>query len=271
MCWRSTEVDSARVRHLQSMLMVAAFKCPAYNFEAREIYNTFVRTHRSTLSNHNDVLKRHFMRAHGAIEGQRAYDRFTTTLANRDSDDSMAMLSDYCEAANMIGREAIETAPQDLILLANDLRSEPAGTHHRCDAGSPVIAAAPVAAPAIAVAAPPVNDPVLIAAVAPVPAAEPVQAEPAVLTTVAAAADTPEPEDAVPAVAEVAAVEAVPAPVLRKAAVERDADTASQADTAKALAAAAAALQEAAEALKAASNPIPDAAPVARTAVPGAR
>lgn len=215
------------------MLMVAALQCDSWRNPSRSRYNTFVMTHRPALNSHNDVLKLHFIRTHGFANGQAAYDRFTTTLANSDAHDAAAMAADYCETAATFVRLATEAHPAALAELADELGSRPVGVGRECGTDD----APPIATRALAV-----------------PVASP--ARPELL-------DAPEPEPAfgpevtmvaTPAVEVADAIDAAPDPSV----------------TAKALAAAATALQAAAEALRAASAPVlPEAEPIGRTPIPG--
>jgi hypothetical protein len=81
-CWDERETEAALVRDLQTTLMVAALRCRVVGQDMLADYNAFVTTSRATLASMNDRLKQRFNRAHGAAEGQRQYDRFTTSLAN---------------------------------------------------------------------------------------------------------------------------------------------------------------------------------------------
>ena len=46
-CWNDTEVAAARVRDLQSRLMVDALRCRAFGIDILGAYNEFVRSNRS--------------------------------------------------------------------------------------------------------------------------------------------------------------------------------------------------------------------------------
>lgn len=81
-CWaRQDTAAAAKVRELQTMLMVGALRCRATGIDILAGYNAFVSAHRQTIAAMNDRLKAHFASS-GPIEGQRRYDRFTTALAN---------------------------------------------------------------------------------------------------------------------------------------------------------------------------------------------
>jgi hypothetical protein len=80
-CWNGAAVKAAKVRDLQTLLMVGALQCRSTQYDVLGHYNRFVKAHRTTISAHNDVLKTHFVRAGKA----RDYDRFTTAMANGHS------------------------------------------------------------------------------------------------------------------------------------------------------------------------------------------
>jgi hypothetical protein len=111
-CWAKEEIAAAKVRELQTMLMVGALRCRASGIDILPSYNRFVSVNRSTITAMNDRLKVHF-RSSGTAEGQRRYDRFTTALANGygagstgpESCAEMADLSD--EAASASGSAAL--------------------------------------------------------------------------------------------------------------------------------------------------------------------
>lgn len=238
-CWQDHEVSAAKVRNLQSMLMVAALQCSGPNFRTSEHYDNFVRQNRSTLVGHNDALKSYFMRAHGIRDGQRAYDAFTTALANSHSDYAMATGASFCHTADSLVRLAATSTGEDLLILASNVSERPFGVGDYCSESAPVLAGlAPLPPRAPALPAP---------AEATEPAAE-AEATVALATPLPAVAVAPA-DAPVAAVAEETEAEA---PTEVAAAVPAGAD-AEQAATAQALQAAAVALQAAAEALKSAT------------------
>ena len=79
--WTPAETSAAKVRALQTKLMVAALRCRATGIDILATYNRFVGVRRAELRAANDRLKAHFAAAGSAI-GQRDYDRYTTALAN---------------------------------------------------------------------------------------------------------------------------------------------------------------------------------------------
>lgn len=81
-CWNAQAITAAKVRDLQTMLMVAGLRCRGTGSDVLAGYNRFVNANRGAIMVVNDQLKAHFRTAYGAVEGQRSYDRFTTALAN---------------------------------------------------------------------------------------------------------------------------------------------------------------------------------------------
>jgi hypothetical protein len=81
-CWNSTQVAAAKVRDLQSRLMVATLRCQAMGADVSGAYNRFVRANRETLQGANAVLLAQFRTGFGNSQGETQYDRFATALAN---------------------------------------------------------------------------------------------------------------------------------------------------------------------------------------------
>lgn len=107
-CWNETQVAAAKVRDLQSRLMVATLRCSAMGLNVAPAYNRFVNANRTTIQSANGVILAQFRAGVGAA-AQVHYDRFATALANIYGDDATnqnvcaetAMLAD--EAANAGG------------------------------------------------------------------------------------------------------------------------------------------------------------------------
>ena len=123
-CWNSQQAAAAKVRDLQSRLMVASLRCRAIGIDVLEPYNAFVSTNRDTLQAANGVLRAQFAAGFGN-EGESAYDRFTTALANEYGADSTTaqICADTADAA----MEAVEAAGsvQKLLRLAERLGTGP--------------------------------------------------------------------------------------------------------------------------------------------------
>ncbi len=80
-CWNPTQVAAAKVRDLQSRLMVATLRCQAMGIDVSGAYNRFVGANRATIQGANAVLLAQFRSGYGG-EAQVHYDRFATALAN---------------------------------------------------------------------------------------------------------------------------------------------------------------------------------------------
>src|SRR3546814_9234714 len=81
-CWQASEVAAAKVRDLQTRMMVAGLQWRGYGPEMLATYNRFVVVHRTSIQRDNRVLRARFIRSDGRSDGQRGYDRYTTALAN---------------------------------------------------------------------------------------------------------------------------------------------------------------------------------------------
>jgi len=112
-CWNTTQVAAAKVRDLQSRLMVATLRCQAMGADVTEPYNRFVRANRTTIQGANAVLLAQFRSGYGSQGGQTQYDRFATALANiygADATDhgicadTAALAEEAAAAAGDIGR-----------------------------------------------------------------------------------------------------------------------------------------------------------------------
>lgn len=86
-CWNDTQVAAAKIRDLQSRLMVATLRCQAMGVNVSGAYNRFIAANRTTIQNANGVILAAFRDGHGG-EAQLHYDRFTTALANIYGDDA---------------------------------------------------------------------------------------------------------------------------------------------------------------------------------------
>jgi hypothetical protein len=86
-CWNETQVAAAKVRDLQSRLMVATLRCQAMGVNVADAYNRFVTANRATIQGANGVLMAQFRTGYGG-QAQSQYDRFATSLANIYGDDA---------------------------------------------------------------------------------------------------------------------------------------------------------------------------------------
>jgi hypothetical protein len=112
-CWGPQEAAAAKIRDLQSRLMVATMRCRAMGVDVLAQYNQFVRDNRATIQLANGVLKAQFASGYGP-EGETFYDRFTTALANEYGAEPTT-----AEICDQVAQEAAEAAAAqgDLRLL----------------------------------------------------------------------------------------------------------------------------------------------------------
>ena len=80
-CWNETQVAAAKVRNLQSRLMVATLRCQGRGLDITAAYNRFVVANRATIQGANTVIMAQFRSGVGR-EAERHYDSFATSLAN---------------------------------------------------------------------------------------------------------------------------------------------------------------------------------------------
>ena len=102
-CWDAQETEAAKIRDLQSRLMVATLRCRAFGIDVLTAYNDFVRVNRGALQQANGVIKAQFDKGYGR-EGQRFYDSFTTALANEYGGDATSF--EVCAETAAIAAEA---------------------------------------------------------------------------------------------------------------------------------------------------------------------
>jgi hypothetical protein len=102
-CWDQQQAAAARIRDLQSRLMVATMRCRAMGFDVLTAYNDFVRVNRSTIQAANGLIKAQFESGYGA-EADTFYDRFTTALANEYGGDATS--GEICGQTAEVAAEA---------------------------------------------------------------------------------------------------------------------------------------------------------------------
>lgn len=78
-CWSETAISAAKVRDMETMLMVSALRCRSADPTILPAYNAFVRSSRVALTQVNNTLRRQFA-DQGGLNG---YDRYVTSIANR--------------------------------------------------------------------------------------------------------------------------------------------------------------------------------------------
>lgn len=125
-CWNGAAVKAAKVRDLQTLLMVGALQCRTSQYDVLANYNKFVKAHRVVISAHNDVLKSHFIRAKNA----RGYDKFTTALANGRSID--AINPGFCKETAALAEQLVRASPAEVEAMAERLVAMPKGVGRTC-------------------------------------------------------------------------------------------------------------------------------------------
>ena len=174
-CWTAKEMTAARIRDLQSVLMVGALQCRATEHNLLADFNQFVVAGRALIVSENDVLKARFVRLQGAKEGNRTYDSFTTALANDHSATTSRMV-DFCGQAQALAVESVAAlalgkADEALELIAERLGEHPRGVGAGCADVKPVTVVATMdpklPAPLMAVSAPAPVQQVAVAAAQP--------------------------------------------------------------------------------------------------------
>jgi hypothetical protein len=114
-CWNPTQVAAAKVRDLQSRLMVATLRCQAMGVDVSGAYNRFVRANRTTIQGANAVLLAQFRSGYGS-QAETQYDRFATALANIYGDD--ATDQEVCAGNGALADEAAAAAGDIARLVA---------------------------------------------------------------------------------------------------------------------------------------------------------
>ena len=130
-CWGHEEAAAAKVRDLQSRLMVATMRCHAFGVDLTAVYNDFVRLNRLTLQAANGLIKAQFAAGYGK-DGEAQYDRFATALANEYGDDPTT--AENCAEAAMAAVEAADAKGDvtSLLMLADRLGDAPALPGGQC-------------------------------------------------------------------------------------------------------------------------------------------
>jgi hypothetical protein len=125
-CWNGAEIKAAKVRDLQTLLMVGALQCRSSKYDVLADYNKFVRAHRATISAHNDVLKTHFKQA----GNQRDYDKFTTALANNRSIGASA--PGFCKETAALAAKLAKANRTEVEEIAERTIATPKGVGRSC-------------------------------------------------------------------------------------------------------------------------------------------
>lgn len=135
-CWSADHASAARIRDLQTYLMVETLRCQAMGFNIATDYNAFVRGNRAAIGAANDRLKAFFVTTSGPVRGQSAYDRFTTSLANAYGADRTSEGS--CYNSSTIAREAamMDNSTEGLEMIADRQGLDPILPGGRCGRGT---------------------------------------------------------------------------------------------------------------------------------------
>lgn len=81
-CWTNAAEDAAKIKHLNTMLMVTALRCRNTSDNFLPQYNRFVTKHNALIGSQNNLLKTHLAKTHGARGAEGALDRLSIGYAN---------------------------------------------------------------------------------------------------------------------------------------------------------------------------------------------
>ena len=123
-CWKADQVAAAKVRDLETMLMVSSLRCRGNGGTMIARYNRFVVQARPALMQVNDTLRAHFSESVGAGRALNAYDGYVTRIANRYGAGAEGL---SCDDLSSITDAAVSERPsfQALTALAERAGVEP--------------------------------------------------------------------------------------------------------------------------------------------------
>jgi hypothetical protein len=81
-CWTNASQDAAKIKHLNTMLMVTALRCRNTPDNFLPQYNRFVTKHNALIGSQNNVLKSHLAQTYGAGGAVNALDKMSIGFAN---------------------------------------------------------------------------------------------------------------------------------------------------------------------------------------------
>ena len=81
-CWTNAAQDAAKIKHLNTMLMVTALRCRNTADNFLPDYNRFVARHNGLIGAQNAELKKHLSATYGASGAEGALDRMSIGYAN---------------------------------------------------------------------------------------------------------------------------------------------------------------------------------------------
>jgi len=131
-CWQSETASAARIRDLQTYLMVETLRCQVMGYNLAGEYNAFVKGNRTAIGAANATLKAFFVRAEGPVYGQSAYDRFTTSLANAYG--AARTSAESCGSARAVAQEGalMSNSSEGLLMIADRQALSPSLPGGRC-------------------------------------------------------------------------------------------------------------------------------------------
>lgn len=129
-CWKADHVAAAKVRDMETMLMVSALRCRGGDATFISRYNRFVIQSRPALQQVNAKLRMHFADEVGAGRAAIAYDGYVTRIANRYGAGAAGL---NCQDLSDITDAAISETPSFAALAA---LAERAGVQPLLEGGS---------------------------------------------------------------------------------------------------------------------------------------
>jgi uncharacterized membrane protein YoaK (UPF0700 family) len=106
-CWTNAAQDAAKIKHLNTMLMVTALRCRNTADNFLPDYNQFVVKHNSLIGAQNTALRNHLSAIYGARGAEGALDRMSIGYANSYGNGHRAM--DCRQLKNLAAKLASET------------------------------------------------------------------------------------------------------------------------------------------------------------------
>ena len=129
-CWTQNEVAAAKVRDLDTMLMVSGLRCRFKSTALLQTYNAIVARHRAALTEANMLLRSHFSPAAG---GENELDRYITRVANRYGAGAEALTCESLQSSAEAALNEASTLPA-LVALADRAAVAPELPGGACDA-----------------------------------------------------------------------------------------------------------------------------------------
>jgi len=123
-CWSQTEINAAKVRTFETMLMVSALRCTSSEHDLLRDYNNFVRAKRPLLAKMNVIMRAHFGKGKSAKRALNDYDNYIISIANRYG---AGTSRDDCSEMAALAKTAVRSDVSTIALvnLANAAGSHP--------------------------------------------------------------------------------------------------------------------------------------------------